>query len=394
MKVCYVLGNDVLHPFPHSRIPKEARAIMSKGHQVHVVCWARTIENTALDKVPETEEYGGIHVHRIFHPVPKASASSLKRVKAHMEAMEKASAKICQLNPEFVIFVDFNTLYAAKYGAAQGRKVLYESLEDYASMIRGAVPAPLAFFAARKEKAFVKKYVDGLVSVCNPILDRLASYSDLPRTLVMNCKDLQEYNKALPLAAEARKKFPDGSMISYIGSMGEDRGLRELAAVVEQLEEQKVFLTMGGHGSLEKEMEKRVETMKNGIWLGVVKAGDVPVYSMASDVMVMLLNPQKQSHKIAMPHKLFEAMASAKPLIAAEDTLTGGMVKKLGCGLVVPYGDLEALKKAIMELASNPEMRREMGARGRKAAEEKYNWQEQEKNLLELLATLGLEGKR
>jgi len=61
MKIVMVLGNDFLKPFVDNRVYKEAKALVEKGNEVTVICWARTIDNMSLNNLPITEKYENIN---------------------------------------------------------------------------------------------------------------------------------------------------------------------------------------------------------------------------------------------------------------------------------------------------------------------------------------------
>jgi len=58
------------------------------------------------------------------------------------------------------------------------------------------------------------------------------------------------------------------------------------------------------------------------------------------------------------------------------------------CAVMVPPDDPGAYAAAIMRLLDDPELRRTMGAEGRRRIERKYNWQHEASHLLELYANL------
>jgi glycosyltransferase involved in cell wall biosynthesis len=69
---------------------------------------------------------------------------------------------------------------------------------------------------------------------------------------------------------------------------------------------------------------------------------------------------------------VFEAGASGKAVIA---TNTGGMDSYIvhgKTGLLVPPGDVNAMRNAIKTLWENPDLAHEMGMAGRKFVEENY----------------------
>jgi glycosyltransferase involved in cell wall biosynthesis len=71
--------------------------------------------------------------------------------------------------------------------------------------------------------------------------------------------------------------------------------------------------------------------------------------------------------------KLFEYLACARPVVAAQSGESANLLKRSGAGLVVPPGDSCALADAILELYANPERRAAMSARGRHFVEENYS---------------------
>ena len=81
-------------------------------------------------------------------------------------------------------------------------------------------------------------------------------------------------------------------------------------------------------------------------------------------------------------------MMCAKPIIVNDSTSVADKVREENCGLVVPYGDYEALKEAVLTLKNNPELCKELGENGRRAYDTKYNWKIMEKRLLDLYASL------
>ena len=73
-----------------------------------------------------------------------------------------------------------------------------------------------------------------------------------------------------------------------------------------------------------------------------------------------------------IPVSLIEAMGYGVPVIG---TMAGGTPELLsgGAGLLVPPADINALADAISLLATNPELRRKLGAAGRKRVEQEFD---------------------
>jgi glycogen(starch) synthase len=65
---------------------------------------------------------------------------------------------------------------------------------------------------------------------------------------------------------------------------------------------------------------------------------------------------------------LLEAWANAKPVVAADIEVSRRLVEGSRAGVVVPFGDIEALAGELQKLLADPPVCREIGLRGQKAA--------------------------
>jgi glycosyltransferase involved in cell wall biosynthesis len=84
----------------------------------------------------------------------------------------------------------------------------------------------------------------------------------------------------------------------------------------------------------------------------------------------------------ALPVKMFEYMSAGIPVIASNFPLWREIISKNDCGLLVNPLDAGAIAKAIDYMVLNPKEAERMGRNGRKAVETHYNWNQEEKNLL------------
>jgi glycosyltransferase involved in cell wall biosynthesis len=405
MKLTMVLGNDFLYPFVDDRVYREAATLKENGWDVSVVCWARTITNKPLDQLPAFAEYKGIKVIRIYQNISPKNSLLLKRITQHLRGMRKMVKKIEETEPDIIHYNDFNTLFSLVFGGKKDHaKALYDSHEDYPLMLKSAVSPTLVKMATRFERRIVRKHVDAVITVSPPILKRLNEVGPKTNDLIMNCKILKDYDIPNIKVKKARDMFlqkledkeniemEDTSgkfILLYIGSLGEDRGLREAISTFRPINRgENLVLVVGGHGAIEDEMQNAIKQIPSAIYIGEVKSELVPLYTKACDAVYMMMNPEEEWHKIAMPNKLFEAMAAGKPIIASANTIYGEVVKKEKSGVVIQYGDIEKLKHAIYELAKNKDMSEELGRNGFAAAQREYNWTAQGKKLVELYKEL------
>ncbi len=103
-------------------------------------------------------------------------------------------------------------------------------------------------------------------------------------------------------------------------------------------------------------------------FLGACSDGEVAFYHRACDLYVM---PSKGE---GFGLVYIEAMACAKPVIAASEAATPEVVVDGETGLLVGYGDLSALAQSISSLLSNPALGKKIGQAGRSRFREHYTF--------------------
>lgn len=106
------------------------------------------------------------------------------------------------------------------------------------------------------------------------------------------------------------------------------------------------------------------------------------------DVALILFQPGEENHRLALPHKLFDAMWLGLPVIVprfAEQV--AAVVRESRCGIAVETGDVARIAAAVAQLA-DPATRAELGANGRAAAATRYGWAAEAARLVALYETL------
>ena len=160
------------------------------------------------------------------------------------------------------------------------------------------------------------------------------------------------------------------------GKIAEQRCLDIIISAASKMKD--VELLVRGHcqeANYKQQMLKLGQKFDNvDVYLDGVPYAEIVKGTMGADLTIALYNPDIPNNKYASPNKLFEAMASGIPIIVNEDTSMANIVRKEKCGIVIPYGNEEALIWAISRLKEDQGLRQRLGDNGRKAYEDKYNW--------------------
>ncbi|MCK5613583.1 glycosyltransferase, partial [Candidatus Pacearchaeota archaeon] len=99
-----------------------------------------------------------------------------------------------------------------------------------------------------------------------------------------------------------------------------------------------------------------------------------------------------QAYRDSYPVKMFEYMAAGIPVIASNFLLWREIVDRNKCGICVDPLKPQEIAKAVQWIADHPEEAKLMGENGRKAVEEKYNWECENKKLLKVYKGILEEG--
>ncbi|MFQ6616831.1 MAG: glycosyltransferase family 4 protein [Fidelibacterota bacterium] len=135
-----------------------------------------------------------------------------------------------------------------------------------------------------------------------------------------------------------------------------------------------LFLVIG-EGVAKVELQKRAETLglSNVRFMPFQPREDLPFIRASSDVQLSLYRPGASSD--SMPSKVYEIMASGRPLLlsADEGSDAWNLVAGAGAGITVEPGNAAQLSEGIVSLYEDTSLREEMGRSGRIQAEKKFS---------------------
>ncbi|MGA9348268.1 MAG: glycosyltransferase family 4 protein [Anaerolineae bacterium] len=117
-------------------------------------------------------------------------------------------------------------------------------------------------------------------------------------------------------------------------------------------------------------------------FVGRVPHEEVPYYLRAADVFVLYSGYE------GLPHIVLEAMATGVPVILSDKGGNQEVVEDGVNGLLVPIGNQEKLKEAILRVLQNREMAGEFVERSRERLEQAFSWDVLTKRTLEVLQAM------
>lgn len=167
--------------------------------------------------------------------------------------------------------------------------------------------------------------------------------------------------------------------------MIKSRFFPQILEIVGNLDGVKLILA-GKKEALFNDMKELSKDYKNIEFLGTVPTKDILTLTRKSDATFVIAELKGQRH-LNVFNKQFEAMVCGRPILVTKGMYAAEMTEELECGLTVDYNK-ESVKNAIIMLRDNKQLCEELGKNAFKAAKERYNWEKEKMNLLNVYRTI------
>ena len=266
-------------------------------------------------------------------------------------------------------------------------KVVYDVHEDVPEQIltKHWIPCLLRRPLAGVFNAFEKllaRALDAVVVATEGIAEKFAQLKPI---VIHNYPDLGMLPNSSTRHGEGQEK-----VLVYVGGISKIRGAIEMVKALEHLNPAwDIRLDLIGKfepPELEQEL-RGLPGYRRVRFLGWMPPERVYTHLANADVGLVCLHPEPR-FMVAWPVKLFEYMAAGLPVVASNFPLWKEIVEGNRCGITVDPLDPKAIAQAIEYLLAHPEEARQMGENGRRAVEEKYNWEKEAEKLLALYKEL------
>lgn len=378
MKICIL---QTLHRHDDKRMfHKVAKSLVAAGHEV--------VSVVPCDDPNLPDERDGVR----FRPFPEGD-SLARRLRAVWTLVRMGIAEHAEV---YVAPEPESWVAALIVKARGGGKVVLDMHEHIPTEFAKFFPRPLQPFMTWLTVKFMRlfaRHTDLIILTRDSFED---SWTGLPtpRVTVINTNHLQPPCTEIPAAVSAL--VGDRPVIIHQGIFGDVRGSYQLLDAMKILTRdwptlQCLVLGNYVYGSEAAYRAAIAEAglQDNLVLIDAVPFEDVPAYIAVSQVGLILFQPGPRNHTLAMPHKLFDYMREGVPVVVPEFAVeVRKIVQEGNCGTLVDVTRPEEIAKAIHAYLSDPAHAREVGARGRALIETRYNWQADERRLIDAFNTL------
>jgi glycosyltransferase involved in cell wall biosynthesis len=204
------------------------------------------------------------------------------------------------------------------------------------------------------------------ITVASRDLERRFGGTLIPHVRDTDAWDPKRFDRA---ASRAALGVDAARLVMFLGTPRGHKGVDDLVEATRGLGDD-VVLGIVGAGRLSAATER----WRRCPWvrvLGQIPFDDVPRYLVAADVVAV---PQRATTDTVaqVPAKLFDAMALARPIVSTAVSMIPEVLD--GCGVVVPPGDVGALRSAIRTLLHDRAAAEALGTRARARCQARYSF--------------------
>ena len=260
----------------------------------------------------------------------------------------------------------------------KGKKVIFDSHEDVPRDLfsKTYLPRWVLFWLSMIVESLEKVILKSLLVV-------IAATPHIKEILVKYNKNTFNINN-FPIINElyiSQNEFYHCKYFCYVGDITTARGLIEVFEALQHVKNDTKLCLAGNFKDISIDKIKDASINNKIEYVGYVsREGIKNIFKQSIAGLVTFL--PLPNHIDAQPNKMFEYMSAGLPVIASNFPLWKEIIEGNKCGICVDPMKPEEIAKAIDYLYEHPEEARQMGQNGQKAVYEKYNWNIEEKKLL------------
>lgn len=373
IKVCHMTSTH--RPKDQRIFYKECVSLANAGYEVYLV------------EQGGNEDTGGVHIVGTQEQNKGRYYRLLVRARHVYKIAKSLDADIYHLH-------DMELLPYGRKLKRMGKKVIFDSHEDFAMNFADSDALPVPGWMRRKiakiygwyERRCFKKF-DAVISVTPHICERIAK-SNPNTTMVTNYPLLQVDTWKQDMQYHAESGY-----VAFAGQVSDHYRVAYITKALQAVKniEFRICGPLRSSSDLDKIMANDTNNIAN--YLGVLPYMQIPDFFNQSRAAIVL--PGYSSNvggKLGSYgcNKIFEAMSCGVPVICTDYILWKELIEKWCCGICVNPQDEQQLADAVQYVLDHPSEAAEMGKNGRKAVQEQFNWNTQEKALLTLYEKIAM----
>ncbi len=226
--------------------------------------------------------------------------------------------------------------------------------------------------------------LDGVISITEILKqDLIETYPLAPEKCFVapDGVDLERYRGVNTDEARKRVGIPQNEFtVMYTGHLYPRKGGQVLIKAASDIDGE--IYIVGGYKEDINRIKSNYTIPENVHFTGFVDPSEIPYYQYSADILVAPYTSDALRH--ISPLKLFEYMATGTPIVASNFPVLKEVLSDRKNSLLVELDNSNALRNAINELRTNPELAKSIAEQAQKDVEQ-YSWQARAERILQFI---------
>ena len=381
-KVVMVLNNSFTND---SRVLREARSLVQYGFKVVIFA-------TKDNNLPQEEIIQGIKIKRVterydFRFKPHKIFSQLIPT---YKLLKKEKAQVYHSH-------DFDTLIITFLASSKNKaKFIYDTHEVWSEKtVERKVYKKILYFIAKNilikpVERFILRRANSVITTSEGHAKLISEMYKISKpSVILNCSVKGNLKKTEYLREKLGLEDEDKIAI-YLGGFMKNRGLENLIKASKRFSNN-ARLVLIGYGPIKSSLERLIEKnslQKKVFILDAVSQDEVVRVASSADIGVSPVENASKSYYHSAPNKVFEYIASGLAVAASDFPEMKKIVVDNNVGTVFDPENPQEIEEKINELVGNEELLEKMKRNSKKIFLEKYNWEKEEKKLIDVYNNL------
>ena len=385
-KVCMIVGNPFVND---SRVLKEAQSLTKAGYQVIVYA-------TRKNDLPAVEKKDGFVIKRIAN-----SFSPFKpKIWEYFTEFSPAYKSLIAERADVYHAHDLDTLPIAYLAAKRNKsRIIYDSHEIFLAT-NTAYDRPFIVYLIGQVKippwAFLERWLAPRVDcviVVSPAMRRYFEEKYSPKNILTLMNVLPKQKIAVRDERMFHKIFrlkPATKVVLYQGGLSWGRGMKQLVESVQLYQENWILVIMGSGLILAslKDLSNKLKISKKIRFLDPVPIEDLAKYTGSADLGIIPTLNVSLNNYYSAPNKLFEYLGSGIAIACSDLPFMRKVVLENNIGLVFNPQDPKDIADKVKKILSDEGLLEKMKEKAFKLGQTSYNWEFEEKKLIDLYKDL------
>ena len=377
-----ILMPDVMKVEYNTRVLQEAASLMKCKYEVHVLGFSN-MTRTFKSKT------NGIPCYSYYLSDYRSGIRKISRYLTALRMLLRVNLFIIRNKYDVYHAHNFHVLPAAVIAAKiRRKKVVYDTHETW-TIHKSRKYHIEHLFAYISEKLFLR-YIDGFITVNEMVRDHYKNKYGLKNGVVLYNNHSVKPLKQLNLFHKEPNIDNDKKIVLFQGGFwGRSRGVFELIDAAKYIDNNAVIILLGyGSPDVLCEINRSIvdNDLERKVFVLPPKCPDELLnYTMSADIGMNLINRGGKAQDFQSPWKLFEYCMAGLAVVSTDLPFHRKVHEKYKIGpLVSTDNDPNDIAKAVNDLIKSPLKLSRYKRNARKAAEDEFNWEVQEKKLLRL----------